>query len=131
MKVSTSPYANCLLKQFQAHTIKPPHLFCDPSRKNIGFFRVSLSRSTKTRLGINKVDLHMYKASSHTSKSTATYLANKESETGIKCIPLDEMRVKLPYASLMDFCAFGLLKRELGEWHPSTLSLVNGSRGID
>ncbi|GFW70640.1 hypothetical protein TNCV_1624721 [Trichonephila clavipes] len=35
--------------------------------------------------GIDKVELHVDKASSHTSKSSDTYLAKKE--TGIKCIP--------------------------------------------
>lgn len=35
---------------------------------------------------IHKVELHMN--SSHASKSTAAYLANKELEAGIKCILL-------------------------------------------
>ncbi|GFW95429.1 uncharacterized protein TNCV_1721311 [Trichonephila clavipes] len=56
---------------------------------------------------IDKVELHMDKTSSHTSKSTAAYLAKKESETGINYIPFDDIvRVKSPYASVMDFCAF-------------------------
>ncbi|GFX08855.1 transposase [Trichonephila clavipes] len=45
---------------------------------------------------IDKVELHMDKVSSHTSKSTAAYLPKKESEIGIKCIPFDEIRVKSP-----------------------------------
>ena len=57
---------------------------------------------------IDKVKLHMDKASCHTSTSTTAYLAKKESETGIKCIPLDEIPVKSPDASPMDFRAFGL-----------------------
>ncbi|GFV99550.1 uncharacterized protein TNCV_5079141 [Trichonephila clavipes] len=56
----------------------------------------------------DKVQLHMDRASSHTSKSTATYLAKKESETGMKYIPFDEIHIKSPYASAMNFCAFGL-----------------------
>ena len=63
----------------------------------------------------------MDKASSHTSKSTTTYLAKKESETEIKCIPFGEIPVKSHEASRMDFCAFGLLKRALGKQHPKTL----------
>ena len=40
-----------------------------------------------------------------TSKSTVAYLAKEESETGIKCIPFNDMLVKAPDASPMDFCA--------------------------
>ncbi|GFV76089.1 uncharacterized protein TNCV_4671781 [Trichonephila clavipes] len=64
----------------------------------------------------------MDKASRHTSKSTAPYLAMKESETGIKCFPFDEICVKSPYTFAIDFCAFGLLKRTLGKRHPRTLN---------
>ncbi|GFX72434.1 hypothetical protein TNCV_1253881 [Trichonephila clavipes] len=62
----------------------------------------------------------MGKASSQTSKSTATDLAKKEPETRTQCIPFDEIRVKSPYTSVMDFCAFSLLKRALGKLHPRT-----------
>ncbi|GFV92361.1 hypothetical protein TNCV_3949711 [Trichonephila clavipes] len=51
------------------------------------------------------------KASAYPFKSTAAYLAKKESKTGIKCISFDEIFVKSSDASSMDFCAFGLLKR--------------------
>ena len=50
----------------------------------------------------------MGKASCYTSKSTAVYFEKKESETGIKCVSLDEIPVKSPDAQPMDFCAFGL-----------------------
>ncbi|GFX68998.1 hypothetical protein TNCV_683571 [Trichonephila clavipes] len=43
---------------------------------------------------VNKVELHMDKASNHACESTAAYLAKKESETEIKCIPFDEIPVK-------------------------------------
>ncbi|GFW21733.1 uncharacterized protein TNCV_2529321 [Trichonephila clavipes] len=68
--------------------------------------------------GIDKVEFRMDKVSDHTSKSTAAHLAKKETERGLKCIPLDEMRVKSPYVSAMDFWAFGLLKRVLQKRHP-------------
>ena len=71
---------------------------------------------------IDKVELCRDKASSHTSKSTTAYLVKKESKTGIKCIPLNEIPVKLPDASSMDFCAFVLLKRDFGKRHPKTLN---------
>ncbi|GFT62534.1 hypothetical protein TNCV_3838651 [Trichonephila clavipes] len=44
----------------------------------------------------------------------------KESETLIKCIPLDEIPVESP--SPMHFCAFGLLKRALEKRHSRTLN---------
>ncbi|GFX89214.1 uncharacterized protein TNCV_1339131 [Trichonephila clavipes] len=70
----------------------------------------------------DKVEFHMDKACSNTSKSTATYLAKKESETGIKCIPFDEIRVKSPNTSLMDFCVLSLLKQDLRKQYPETLN---------
>ncbi|GFV54757.1 uncharacterized protein TNCV_3844761 [Trichonephila clavipes] len=69
---------------------------------------------------IYKVGFHVDKVPSHTSKSTAAYLTKKESETGLKCIPFDEIRVKSPYTYPMDFFAFGLLNRALGKRNPST-----------
>ena len=73
---------------------------------------------------IDKVELHMDKAFSHTSKSTTAYLGKKDIERVIKWIPLDEILLKPPDASPMDFGAFGLLKRSLGKWHPKTLNGV-------
>ncbi|GFX08317.1 hypothetical protein TNCV_3268061 [Trichonephila clavipes] len=37
----------------------------------------------------DQVEIHTYKASSHSSKSTATYLAKNKSETGMKQINLE------------------------------------------
>ncbi|GFS52829.1 hypothetical protein TNCV_3122281 [Trichonephila clavipes] len=51
---------------------------------------------------IDKVKLHMDKAPSNMSKSTAAYLAKKESETGIKCVPFDEIPVKSHDTSPID-----------------------------
>ncbi|GFW86040.1 hypothetical protein TNCV_1968481 [Trichonephila clavipes] len=70
----------------------------------------------------------MEKASNHKSKSTAAYLAKKDTETVIKCFPFDEIRVKSPYASVMNFCAFGLLKRTLEKWHLRTHRMDFGKR---
>lgn len=39
----------------------------------------------------NKFEVHMDKVSSQATKSTATYLAQKESEKGIKCIVFHEI----------------------------------------
>ncbi|GFX28546.1 transposase [Trichonephila clavipes] len=54
---------------------------------------------------IDKVEIHKDKVSSNTFNSNATYLAKRESEIGIKCIPSDEILVKSPVASPMNFCA--------------------------
>ncbi|GFW45239.1 hypothetical protein TNCV_4733471 [Trichonephila clavipes] len=54
------------------------------------------------------------------TRLTNAYLSKKESEKGVKCTPFHEMRVKTPYASAMDFCALGLLKRVLGKRLPRT-----------
>ncbi|GFW80942.1 uncharacterized protein LOC103524116 [Trichonephila clavipes] len=71
---------------------------------------------------IDKVELLTNKASSHTSKSTAVYLAKKEPGTGIKCIPFDEIPVKSHDVFPLDFHAFGLKKRALGMWYRRTLN---------
>ncbi|GFW24476.1 hypothetical protein TNCV_607171 [Trichonephila clavipes] len=71
---------------------------------------------------IDKVEPHLDKAPSHISKSAAAYLAKEESKIEIKCVPFDEVLVKLPEAALMDFCVFGLLKRALGKRHSRTLN---------
>ncbi|GFY20249.1 retrovirus-related Pol polyprotein from transposon 412 [Trichonephila clavipes] len=67
---------------------------------------------------IDKIEIHVDKTSSNTPKSTTTYLAKKESKTGIKCIPFDD----IPAASTMNFCAFGSLKQALRKRHTKTLS---------
>ncbi|GFU51894.1 hypothetical protein TNCV_3734001 [Trichonephila clavipes] len=58
-------------------------------------------------------------------------LAKKGSEIGIKCTPSEEIRVKSPYSSPTDFCAFDLFKRAVGKQHTSKLkrTLENGLRG--
>ncbi|GFT61539.1 hypothetical protein TNCV_34001 [Trichonephila clavipes] len=62
----------------------------------------------------------------------------KESETGIKYIAFDEIPVKSPNASPVDFSAFGLLERALGKRHPrrerereTEWTSENGSRGTE
>ncbi|GFW35060.1 hypothetical protein TNCV_5066261 [Trichonephila clavipes] len=57
------------------------------------------------------------------SKLGMSPVLKKELETEIKCIAIDEIRVKSPYASAMDFSAFGLLKRDLRKRHPRTHTL--------
>ncbi|GFY03085.1 transposase [Trichonephila clavipes] len=60
------------------------------------------------RNDIDKVELHMDKASFHKLMSTVIYLTKKETE--IKCIPFDEIPIKSSEAYPLDFCAFGILK---------------------
>ncbi|GFX34187.1 uncharacterized protein TNCV_2893941 [Trichonephila clavipes] len=84
-------------------------VFADTSKRILQNILESIFEEIPTLYGkdIDKVELHMDKASSHTSKSTAAYLAKKESETEIKHILFDEIRVKSTYASPINFCAFG------------------------
>ncbi|GFX16581.1 uncharacterized protein TNCV_23521 [Trichonephila clavipes] len=63
-----------------------------------------------------KVELQMDRASSHTFKSTVTYLINRESETGIKYSSFEEIALKSPKAAPMEFCASGFSKLALGKW---------------
>lgn len=63
---------------------------------------------------MDKVELHMDKASSHMSKSSVIYLAT---ETEIKYTLFNEIPVKYSDASLIDFCVFDLLNRVLKEQH--------------
>ncbi|GFU83606.1 uncharacterized protein TNCV_1886411 [Trichonephila clavipes] len=76
---------------------------------------------------IDKFELQMSKASSYTSKSTATYLPKKESETGIMFFLFDKIPVKSPDTSSMEFCAFGLIKPALGKRHTRTLNGLWGT----
>ncbi|GFX24119.1 hypothetical protein TNCV_2436121 [Trichonephila clavipes] len=79
---------------------------------------------------IDEVELHMDKASCHTSTSIAVYLAKKESETGIKNTPFDEIPVKSPDGGLM---CFRLIKRSLRKTASKNTerTLESGSRGIE
>ncbi|GFV59015.1 transposable element Tcb2 transposase [Trichonephila clavipes] len=74
----------------------------------------------------------MDKASSHTSKSNASYLPKNESEIGIKRIPFDEIRVKSPYASAMSLC-FWFIKTSLRKTASKNAegNLENGLRGME
>ncbi|GFW81305.1 hypothetical protein TNCV_376531 [Trichonephila clavipes] len=77
----------------------------------------------------DKVEFHKDTFSSHTSESTAIYLAKKESITRITCNSFHEIPAKLPVTSTMNFCSFGFLKRYLGKWHLRTLDGL--SRGME
>ncbi|GFX43608.1 hypothetical protein TNCV_510571 [Trichonephila clavipes] len=80
-------------------------------------------KTVQTRATIKKVKSLILKENPQTEISIATKLGmcsgTKDSETGIKCILCNEIRVKSPYTSPMDFCAFDLLKRAIGKWHPN------------
>jgi hypothetical protein len=66
--------------------------------------------------------LHQDKASSHTSKSTATFVTKMTAATGVNVIPFSDIPTKSPDCAPMDFCAFGLLKRGLGSRRPRTVA---------
>jgi len=69
----------------------------------------------------NHVCLHQDKATSHTSRATVQYMAQKHQETGISFIPFSDIPAKSPDLAPMDFCAFGLLKSALRNRRPNTL----------
>jgi len=56
------------------------------------------------------VELHQYKASSHTSNSTVNFLKEMEQKTGIKTIPFTDIPTKPPDASPMEFLCFRTFK---------------------
>ncbi|GFV58115.1 hypothetical protein TNCV_2109431 [Trichonephila clavipes] len=76
---------------------------------------------------INKAELHIDKAFSPTSKSTAPYLSKKETETRIKCIHW--MKYLTSTNTLQSFrfikTSFQKTARKNVEW-----TLENGSRGM-
>ncbi|GFV72465.1 hypothetical protein TNCV_1068971 [Trichonephila clavipes] len=47
--------------------------------------------------------------------------SKKDSETGKKCIPFEEIPVKVANASSMDLSMFEILKRTFGNRHPRTV----------
>lgn len=65
----------------------------------------------------------------HTFKSTAAYLVKEESEARIKCIPFDEIPVKSPDASQMDFCAW-VLGKGLLSWKIRITAIVKNHGAI-
>ncbi|GFW88168.1 uncharacterized protein TNCV_3500571 [Trichonephila clavipes] len=82
---------------------------------------------------IDKVELHMDKASSHTSKSNADYLTKKESETIINCIPFDEIRVKIRLRFCNELLYIRFIKTSLRKTvlKNTERTLENGSRGME
>ena len=58
----------------------------------------------------NNVEIHWNKTSNHNSRSTLYFLAQIQCETGIKSIPFNDILVKWPDASSIDFYTFRLLK---------------------
>ena len=62
---------------------------------------------------MDKVYFHHYKASSHTANLTTEYLVKMKAELGISCINKDEIPVKAPDGSPLDFFGFGYLKQRL------------------
>ncbi|GFV57850.1 hypothetical protein TNCV_3072291 [Trichonephila clavipes] len=82
---------------------------------------------------IDKVELYMDKAISPISKPTAPYLAKKESETGKKCIPFDEIHVKSPNASAIRLLCFRFFKTILRKMASKNTegTLENSSKGME
>lgn len=70
---------------------------------------------------MDKVFFHHDKASSHTSHLTTRYLEKMKAELGISYIDKEDIPVKTPDASPLDFFGFGYLKQRLGKRRARTL----------
>lgn len=73
---------------------------------------------------IDKVFFHHDKATSHTAKITTDYLERQKRERGIDYIKPEDIPVKAPDASPLDFFGFGYLKQELAKKRARTLDGV-------
>lgn len=71
-----------------------------------------------------KVFVHHDAASSHTSKATAAYAHDLRQRLGMTIIPKEEIPVKSPDTSPMDFFGFGVLKQRLFLRKATTLAGV-------
>ena len=69
---------------------------------------------------LDKVFVHHDAAPSHTSKRTVEYAAGLKARTGITIIPNEEIPVKSPDTSPLDFYGFGALKQRLQHRHVKT-----------
>ena len=73
---------------------------------------------------INKVFFHHDKSSSHTANLTTQYLEQLKSEIDISYISREDIPVKAPDASPLDFFGFGYLKQHLLKRRAVTLEGV-------
>ena len=73
---------------------------------------------------MDKVFFHHDKASSHTANLTLGYLEEMKAKYGIRYMEKEDIPVKAPDASPMDFYGFGYLKQELLKRRAKTLDGV-------
>jgi [histone H3]-lysine36 N-dimethyltransferase SETMAR len=73
---------------------------------------------------LDKVFVHHDMATSHTSRKTAAYAQDLKDRLGITIISKDQIPVKTPDGSPMDFFGFGYLKQRLHLRRASTLDGV-------
>ena len=85
-------------------------------------FNVHLPRLYPNEM--NKVFFHHDQASSHTANLTIGYLEEMKSKFGITYLEKEDIPVKAPDASPMDFFGFGYLKQKLQKRRSQTLQGV-------
>ena len=73
---------------------------------------------------MDKVFFHHEKASSHTADLTSTYLEEKKRDLGISYLNKEDIPVKCPDGSPLDFFGFGFLKQKLEKRNARTLEGV-------
>jgi len=71
---------------------------------------------------MNKVFFHHDKATSHTARLTTEYLDELNADIGITYLEKQDIPVKSPDASPLDFFGFGYLKQRLGKRNAKTLN---------
>ena len=64
---------------------------------------------------------HHYKATSHVSRSTLSFVETLTKETEINTIPENRIPWKSIDLDPIEFCAFGCLKTAIGKRHPKIL----------
>lgn len=73
---------------------------------------------------MKRIFFHHDKASSHTSTKTQNYLKTVSEKTGLSYIKKDDIPVKSPDCSPLDFYGFGMLKQKLENRKAQTLAGV-------
>ena len=73
---------------------------------------------------MDKVFFHHDKATSHTADSTTDYLEELKTNIGISYLEKQDIPVKAPDASPLEFFGFGYLKQRLGKRNAKTLDGV-------
>ena len=76
------------------------------------------------RNNFHSMKLYQDKTTSHTSKSTFTFLEKMKIDTSNGNMPFQHILVKSSDVSPIDYCVFGLLKRIFSKQQPTTIDAL-------